>query len=118
MLDKTLFLWYNVLRMKKSHYTTYFKPRQGFVLTSKAKRLMRKRRLVDLLGGKCIDCGYNGHLAALDFDHVDPSTKVSNIGEMLNNPKTMFHEIVAEMDKCVLRCANCHRIKTFPDATM
>ncbi len=35
-----------------------------------AKRREHKQRLVDSLGGVCVDCGYNGHLEALEFDHI------------------------------------------------
>ena len=78
---------------------------------SKADRLRLKRKLVDLLGGKCIDCGYSAHLAALDFDHVDPKTKTSNIGPLLGKQRDVSI-IYNEARKCVVRCANCHRIKT------
>lgn len=94
------------LKLYKAH-------KKGYQIT----RLHRKRKLVDHLGGKCIDCGFDAHLAALDFDHVDPKTKKANIGELLNNPELPFWKILEEADKCVLRCANCHRIKTHPNAT-
>jgi hypothetical protein len=80
-----------------------------------AERIKLKRRLVDELGGKCVDCGFNAHLAALDFDHVDPSTKKFGIASKLQNAD--YLELIEEVKKCVLRCANCHRIKTHPDAT-
>jgi len=83
---------------------------------SKQKRLMLKRKLVDLLGGKCIDCGYDAHLAALDFDHVDPTTKKTNVAKLLT-VDTDYEELLLEVRKCVIRCANCHRIKTHPNAT-
>jgi len=55
----------------------------------------------------CVDCGYNKHPAALDFDHVD-GTKVFNISKVSRSQAAL--EI--EMSKCVVRCANCHRIRT------
>lgn len=64
----------------------------------------------------CIDCGYNAHAIALDFDHRDPSLKISGIAEMLGSP---WPVIMAELEKCDVRCSNCHRIKTHrkPDTT-
>ena len=82
---------------------------------NKRDRLQLKRLCVNMLGGKCIDCGYNAHLAALDFDHVVPKTKITTIAKMLNTYP--WHMIQEEVIKCVLRCANCHRIKTNPQAT-
>ena len=80
-----------------------------------AIRLTVKRRLVDLLGGKCVDCGYSAHLAALDFDHIDPKTKKFGLSDRM--AVSDYLELVEEARKCVLRCANCHRIRTYPDAT-
>lgn len=82
---------------------------------NKEQRNLLKRRLIDLLGGKCVDCGYSSHLAALDFDHLDPAQKKFNIGAGLSIRKNQ--ELEREAKKCVIRCANCHRIKTWPDAT-
>lgn len=83
----------------------------------KVNRVKRKRALIDLFGGKCVDCGYSAHLAALDFDHINPKEKEFPVCEMLT--KNMpFDMIVEEAKKCVIRCANCHRIKTYPNATI
>ena len=55
----------------------------------------------------CIDCGYNKHPAALDYDHIGP--KLRNVAQMLLGN---WERLLREVDKCVVRCANCHRIKT------
>ena len=67
-----------------------------------------KKDIVILKGGKCIKCGYDNCLQALDLHHRDPSTKSFNITarEMGNMSK---EKIYAEADKCDLLCANCHR---------
>ena len=60
----------------------------------------------------CIDCGYNKHPAALTWDHIDPSTKTYPVNQMLlSNLKKLFKEI----RKCVVRCENCHRIRTIEE---
>ena len=57
----------------------------------------------------CIDCGYNEHPVALHFDHIDPSKKAYSVSEMYRHSlKNIFDEI----RKCVIRCANCHAVKT------
>ena len=56
----------------------------------------------------CIDCGYDVNPVALDFDHV-------NGVKRFNLAKIAFRgaaTIQAELAKCVVRCANCHRIRT------
>lgn len=58
----------------------------------------------------CCDCGYNTHGVALDFDHIDPTNKSFNISHRLCN--STLKRLFLEIRKCVVRCANCHRIKT------
>lgn len=77
-------------------------------------RLRLKRNLVDMLGGECVDCGYSTHLAALDFDHIEPAKKKFAISEGLNYMDS--RKVMKEAQKCALRCANCHRVKTHPQA--
>ena len=79
-------------------------------------RLILKRKLINMLGGCCVDCGYSGHLSALDFDHIDPKKKSFGLAVGLS----IHTEIECEVEamKCEIRCANCHRIKTHPDATI
>jgi hypothetical protein len=67
-----------------------------------------KKRAVNYLGGKCIDCGYNKHYAALCFHHKDGEEKEFQIGTNLD---LSWDTIQIELDKCVLYCINCHRIK-------
>ncbi len=70
----------------------------------------RKLQLVALKGGHCVDCGFAGHVAALEFDHRDPSTKVTEITTLLGHK---WETIMAEVEKCDLVCSNCHRIRTW-----
>ena len=44
-------------------------------------------------------------MSALEFHHPDPMTKEFNISDRI----TSFEAIRAELDKCHLLCANCHR---------
>ena len=58
----------------------------------------------------CVDCGYKGHPAALEFDHIPGTEKKFNIGEKIG---TYSREILwEEIDKCDVVCANCHAIRT------
>lgn len=76
-----------------------------------AKYVKRNRSLVIeyLKSHPCVDCGEED-LLVLDFDHVS-GTKLSSISQMIRNGKALVH-FQAEMAKCVVRCANCHRRKT------
>jgi hypothetical protein len=68
------------------------------------------RRLVDyLLCHPCVDCG-EADVVVLEFDHRDRSTKRAAVGSILNNRSWLIVE--AEIAKCDVRCANCHRRRT------
>lgn len=55
----------------------------------------------------CTKCGFN-HIAALDFHHEDPTTKEGNIHRFISNGQ--FAKAYEEIKKCIVLCANCHRI--------
>ena len=74
-------------------------------------KAQRRRRRIGALKQKfgCIDCGYNHSPHALHFDHIDPSEKLFIISRLINS---RLDKLFAEIRKCVVRCANCHAIKT------
>ena len=76
-------------------------------------KLMKKRNreYVDdyLKKHPCIDCG-NDNIIMLEFDHVR-GIKEHNIATMVEN-RSSIATIQAEIDKCEVRCANCHRLIT------
>lgn len=78
--------------------------------SAKVKRTRRsklKQKVIKYKGGKCSKCGYAENASALEFHHVDPNTKEFSIStNALGKP---WEEIVTELDKCILLCANCHR---------
>ncbi len=65
----------------------------------------------------CQDCGYNIDPIALDFDHVDITDKKYGIARMVSSGRPI-DTILQEIRKCVVRCANCHRIKTYEEGDM
>lgn len=44
----------------------------------------------------------------LDFHHIDPKIKTKTVARMTSN-STSNIKIEAEIDKCIVLCANCHR---------
>lgn len=70
----------------------------------------KRRAIVDEAhAGGCVDCGIKNPLV-LDSDHVS-GEKVANVSRMVIN-LSPIHILIAELEKCVTRCANCHRIVT------
>jgi len=57
----------------------------------------------------CIDCG-NDNPILLDFDHRDDVEKINEISNLVKS--WTWLRLMTEIDKCDVRCANCHRIRT------
>ena len=62
-------------------------------------------KIKETRGGKCVRCGYNKCLKALEFHHIDPSKKDFTI----SNDHFKLLEAVEETKKCILICSNCHK---------
>ena len=65
--------------------------------------------LLEKLGGKCVECGST---EALEFDHIDPSTKSFNISAGYHKPKEVLEN---ELSKCQILCNKCHIQKSKKD---
>jgi hypothetical protein len=57
----------------------------------------------------CVCCGYKDSPYALDFDHLDPNSKIDGVSRLSSRNTKKIEE---EISKCQVLCANCHRIKT------
>lgn len=70
------------------------------------RRRVIKRKLVAEAGGKCVICGYDRCQRALEFHHLDPSTKEFHLG--YTGVTRSLARARAEARKCILLCSNCH----------
>lgn len=57
-----------------------------------------------------MDCGMRFHPWVMEFDHRGDVEKRFNISK---GHKTGWKALKAEMDKCDVVCANCHRLRSF-----
>lgn len=74
-------------------------------VSRRRKRL--KEMAVELKGGRCQVCGYQKFMGALDFHHIDGNIKSFDLSA--RGLTRSWERIKAEVAKCVLVCANCHR---------
>lgn len=58
----------------------------------------------------CVDCGETDPVV-LEFDHVR-GAKIANVSAMVLKNRNSLTMVQNEVEKCDVRCANCHRRKT------
>lgn len=77
------------------------------------RRSTKRQYVHDLKEGKsCLDCGIEYPPYVYDFDHLPQFEKSFPLSSTGMRDKTM-EEIIAEVAKCELICANCHRHRTY-----
>jgi hypothetical protein len=69
-----------------------------------------RRRFIEWLKDQpCFDCGRCFPACAMDFDHVR-GEKWRDVSRLKG---ASFETITAEVQKCDVVCANCHRVRTW-----
>ena len=94
------------------HYQCHAKRYKDRAITNSAvRREELHRRLYEYLAGHpCVDCREADPLV-LELDHRDQKEKLHNLSRMWYNGYS-WQKIEAEIAKCEVRCANCHRRRT------
>lgn len=82
--------------------------------TKRARHKKREYVYGILLNSKCSVCSETDPIV-LQFDHLDPSSKVDRVSKMIFSTKYKIEDIKREIDKCQILCANCHARKTAKD---
>ena len=95
--------------MDRRLYRSSPQRRDSIRAANERRRVRQTQRLHDLKAARgCADCGETDPVV-LEFDHVDPSTKVGDIAAMAAGS---WAAVIAEVRKCEVVCANCHRRRT------
>jgi len=71
---------------------------------------LRQFKLDYLSNHPCVDCGETNPIV-LEFDHVR-GDKIFTIGNVPSRHCSL-ENLIKEIEKCDIRCANCHRIVTY-----
>ena len=78
------------------------------------KKLTYYSPIVNPLKNKpCMDCHIKYESFVMDFDHTDPFKKSFHISKPKFKTEDKKKELIEEIMKCDVVCANCHRIRTF-----
>ena len=88
-------------------------------MTSSEKRLVENRKYIrSKKSVPCADCGREFPEVCMDFHHLDESTKLDSIKVRPKNRSMVWtlckysrQRIDEELNKCVVLCACCHRIR-------
>jgi len=59
----------------------------------------------------CAHCNYNKEAVALDFHHANRDDKIINVSSHWKSSWKQYEKMKMEMKKCIVLCANCHRIE-------
>ena len=96
----------------KAWYALHKDTHKKTVRQNNKKYQRELREIIDKAKDKpCADCGRRFPPVVMDFDHVDPATKLFNIAACRARSVSLA-ALLAEMSKCEVVCANCHRIRT------
>ena len=106
----------NLCKKCRNKYTSKWQ-KQNYIKLKPKKRLDKlnlkqrnKQYILDYLkSNPCVDCGESDPVV-LEFDHVR-GDKLHNLVKMISNGMSI-RRLEIEIEKCEIRCANCHRIKT------
>jgi len=98
---------------RKQHYQDN---KQYYIDKAVKRRDNNVKKLTPLLveyleQNPCVDCG-NNDIRVLHFDHLE--NKQYHVPEMIRLGHS-WQNILSEISKCDVRCANCHAIKTWPN---
>ncbi|MEI8338098.1 MAG: hypothetical protein WCF92_03060 [bacterium] len=89
-----------------------YKDRDKLYEAQKRHRVKIRTKLFEFLStNPCVDCGEKDPIV-LDFDHTDPSNKFKPVSKLLSGHWS-WDSVKKEIKKCKVRCANCHRKKTY-----
>jgi hypothetical protein len=102
-------------KRKEASRRHYAKHREKVIAKAKvysraAKSRVRTHINTHLQNNPCIDCG-EADIVVLEFDHIGDDKKF-NISDATRRGYSL-DKVVAEIAKCEVRCANCHRKKTY-----
>lgn len=102
---------------QKTYDQSRYKARQPQeVERARVKRMVTSQKVRELVRATkdrpCADCGHRYPYYVMDFDHRDRALKSFDIGNA-NRVGRRPKAVQAEIEKCDVVCANCHRERTY-----
>ncbi|MBU1046677.1 hypothetical protein KKH36_02775 [Patescibacteria group bacterium] len=89
-----------------------YKYKEDLYKAQKRHRIKIRQEVLNFLTKKsCVDCGEKDPIV-LDFDHIEKNKKFKSVARMLAGHYS-WESVLKEINKCEIRCANCHRRRTY-----
>lgn len=93
----------------------YKKNRKYYLKKARKRNLEVRQKAYEylwpyLMSHPCVDCGETDILV-LEFDHKDRTSKSEDVSRIIRRAGPL-RQLIEEISKCDVRCANCHRRKT------
>ena len=93
------------------------KDRSGHQAYMRERAIQQRLEFAEWMAGQktaCVRCGFDDH-RALVFHHRDPSTKCFQVAMPAWGRRR--EQVIAEIAKCDVLCANCHQIIHYKRST-
>jgi len=94
------------------HKEHYRKNKQTYLDAVKRRRLRLAAILRTAKERPCADCGIQYPYYVMDLDHREGEEKIGNVSQAIHRGHLGKKNLLAEIDKCDVVCANCHRERT------
>lgn len=104
---------YHCRSCHKAYRDQHYLANKGDYVDRAVKRRAQRRAFIRSLKERpCADCGQTFPPCVMDFDHLPDAEKLFNISSnhALDVSKAC---LLNEVSKCVVVCANCHRLRTY-----
>lgn len=92
---------------RRKHYENN---KQQYLDRNAKKKTEMREHLIDIKNVPCMDCKISYPSYVMDLDHRDPADKVADINIVISSGS--WKKFYAEIEKCDVVCANCHRERT------
>jgi hypothetical protein len=95
------------------HHQRYLSNKAAFIARAKNSIRKRERFLRAAKNVPCMDCGRRFPYYVMEHDHRDGETNLFNISDLISKKlRESTAAMEAELAKCDVVCANCHRERT------
>ena len=95
-------------KINKKHYQDN---KAKYLADNKSRRHNRRVFTKAAKNKPCADCGRSYPYYVMEFDHREGERKIGNLSR-LHERVVRYETLVAEIEKCDVVCANCHRERT------